>query len=151
MNKFRAGKIKQEHQIIPGVRPILEQIEQCTLVQAIFTGKINPLNSRPDLTFQYFTDSGLKLLAKNGSAIQEIFVTTADKEAVKGWLEEQGLIEKPEPPPKAVKPGAPGPYKTVTLPYDSPCSQCGNLMKEGSRVVQLGSKRYYYAHVRCVR
>lgn len=151
MKKYRAGKIKQEHQIIPGVRPLLEQIEQCADVKAILPGPIRPLRARMELTFQYFTETGLKLLAKNGSAIQEVFVTTADPEAVKRWLEDEGLIAAASAPAPARRPDAPAPLVTTNLPFDIACERCGRMMRAGARVAQMGRKNHYYVHVRCAR
>lgn len=153
MKKYRAGKLKQEHQIIPGIRPILEQMERCPDIRSILPGPISPLNARLEITFQYFTDTGLKLLAKNGSAIQEVYLTTSDREAVRTWLENEGITRKAAAAPPA---GAPAnqpsePLQTVRLPTDTLCNHCGNPMKAGTRVVRMGRKNHYYFHVRCAR
>lgn len=151
MKKYRSGKIKQEHQIIPGIRPILEQIEQCPDVKSILPGPIRPLRARLEVTFQYFTETGLKLLAKNGSAIQEVFLTTAEPEAVKRWLEEQAVIAAAAPAAPARRPDKSAPLATATLPSDMICERCGRMMRAGARVVRLGRKNHYYVHVRCAR
>lgn len=151
MKKYRAGKIKQEHHIIPGIRPILEQIERCPDVKSVLPGPIRPLRARLEMTFQYFTDTGLKLLAKNGSAIQEIFLTTADRDAVRQWLEDEAIIAKEAAPAPARRPNAPVPMTTVVLPSDIACERCGRMMRAGARVAKMGRKNHYYVHTRCAR
>ncbi|HYG59593.1 MAG TPA: DUF2103 domain-containing protein [Symbiobacteriaceae bacterium] len=153
--KYRAGKIKREHSVIEKVWPVLEQIAQCTLIDSIIPGPISPQNSKGfEVTFQRFTDTGLRLLAKNGSAVQEIYVVSAQKESTLAWLAEQHIVDwKPEPPPRP-KTAAPEPavrVKTVTLPSETFCATCGRLIAAGSRAVQLGRKHYHYVHVRCAK
>jgi hypothetical protein len=157
VKKYRVGKIKREHTVIEKVWPALERMAECDLVDSIIPGPISPLNARGfEITFQRFTETGLRLLAKNGSAVQEVYVVTAQKEATAAALAAMGLLDwQPEPPPRpkgASQAGtAPAPKKTVTLPSDMTCQVCAKPMLAGSRAVQLGRKNYYYVHVRCAK
>lgn len=154
MKKYRAGKIKREHHVIEGLWPALEQIAASDLVTSIIPGPISPLNTRGfEITFQRFTETGLRLLAKNGAAVQEVYVVAPDKEAALQWLADAHIVDwkpKPEPSPARTA-GAQAPLKTVTLPSDMTCSICGRPMLAGSRAVQLGRRQYQYAHTRCAR
>lgn len=154
--KYRAGKIKREHSVIEKLWPALEAMAESDLVTSIIPGPISPLNSRGfEITFQRFTDTGLRLLAKNGSALQEVYLVASDKESALAWLAQRNLVSyTPEPAPRqSGQPAAPKPdaLKTVTLPSDMACETCGRLMKAGTRAVQLGRKNYYYVHVRCAK
>jgi hypothetical protein len=151
MKKYRDGKIKQEHQIIPGLRPLLEQVERCPAVRSIIPGPIRPLNAKPSLTFQYFTETGLKLLARNGSAIQEVFLTAHEREAALAWLEQEGLVERQVPEPGPAPANGSAPLVTERLPYEAACHACGKPMRAGSRVVRRGRKNSYFVHVRCAK
>lgn len=156
MKKYRAGKIKREHSVIEKVWPVLEQIAACDLVTSVIPGPISPHNAKAfEVTFQRFTETGLRLLAKNGSAVQEVYVVAPAKEETLAWLAREGIVDwKPEPPPKASKAGdnkAPEPKKTVTLPSDMACETCGKVIMAGTRAVQMGRRNYYYVHVRCAK
>ncbi|MEW8979053.1 MAG: DUF2103 domain-containing protein [Symbiobacterium sp.] len=153
MKKYRAGKIKREHSVIEQLWPVLEQIAECDLVTSIIPGPIRPLNTHGfEVTFQRFTETGLRLLAKNGSAVQEVYLVAPDKQAALEWLAAEGIVDwKPEHKEAPPRRGAPEPLKTVLLPSDMPCAICGRTMRAGTRAAQLGRKRYTYAHVRCAR
>jgi hypothetical protein len=155
VKKYRAGKIKREHTVIEKVWPVLERIADCDLIASVIPGPISPLNSKGfEVTFQRFTDTGLRLLAKNGSAVQEVWVVASEKEAALQYLAHVGIVDwKPEPPPKPrVEVGkAPEPKKTVTLPSDMACAVCGRVMAAGARAVQMGQRKYTYVHVRCAK
>lgn len=135
--------------------PALERMASSDLVTSIIPGPISPLNSRGfEVTFQRFTDTGLRLLGKNGSAIQEIYLVAPDKEATLHWLTAEKIVDwKPELPPKpsATRSKGAEPLKTVVLPSDMDCEVCHRPMLAGSRAVQMGRKNYYYVHTRCAR
>lgn len=156
MKKYRAGKIKREHSVIERVWPVLERMAECDLIASIIPGPISPLNAKGfEVTFQRFTDTGLRLLAKNGSAVQEVYVVADAREQALAWLAEAGIVDwQPEPPKSKTAAGGqkgPEPLKTITLPSDMPCEVCGRPMLAGSRAVQMGRKNYYYVHVRCAK
>lgn len=156
LKKYRAGKIKREHSVIEQLWPALERIAASDLVTSIIPGPISPLNARGfEITFQRFTDTGLRLLAKNGSAIQEVYVVAPEKEATLRWLAAEKIVNWQ--PPREARPaainrsGSPEPLKTVTLPSDMECEVCKRLILAGSRAVRMGRKQYYYVHTRCAR
>lgn len=155
MKKYRAGKIKREHTVIEGVWPILEELAALEQVTSIIPGPISRLNSRGlSLTFQRFTETGLRLLAKNGAAVQEVWVVAPQKEAVLAELQRIGLIEAPPPPVperSAAPMGGGEPIKTVTLPSDMVCAACGRTMTAGSRAARIGVRNFKYMHTRCAK
>jgi len=155
VKKYRAGKIKREHSVIEELWPALERIAASDLVTSIIPGPISPLNSRGfDITFQRYTDTGLRLLAKNGSAIQEVYVVAPDKEAALRWLAAERIVDwKPEPTPRPTiaATGAAEPRKTVVIPSDMACEICKRPILAGSRAVRLGRRNFTYAHTRCAQ
>ncbi|MFO7273714.1 MAG: DUF2103 domain-containing protein [Bacillota bacterium] len=153
MKKYRAGKIKREHSVIDHLWPVLERIAACEHVTSIIPGPIRPLGSQGfEVTFQRFTETGLRLLAKNGAAVQEVYIVAPDKQAALDWLAAEGIVEwKPKREGAASKKDAPEPLSTVTLPADMTCAVCGRPLRAGTRAAVLGRKRHVYAHVRCAR
>lgn len=155
MNKFRQGKIKREHSIIEGLLPLLERMALCDAIASITPGPIAPQNSKaPGLTFQYFTDKGLRLLGKSGSAVQEVWVVAPDKEQAFAWLVAEGLVEPPLAPESPARPKpepTSSPLQYCILPFTTPCAVCGKTMQEGSRVTWEGKWRVTYKHVRCAK
>lgn len=140
VNKFRAGKIKREHSIVGSIVPLLERLEQCPEVQTIIPAEIahNPSPSQPTLTFQRFTDQGLRLLGKGEGAVQEVYVVTADREAVLEFMRETGWL------PRERKAKARPNVRTVEtsrLEADETCAVCGHIMRAGTTVAVLGSGR----------
>lgn len=83
-NKYRSNKIKKEHTIIEDILPLLESISVFPEIKSIIPGRINQRSSsgglKAYLQIKYNTNSGLKLLAKNSSSVQEVFVVTKDTE-----------------------------------------------------------------------
>jgi hypothetical protein len=155
MKKYRVGKIKREHTVIEGVWSLLEGLAAYPRATSIIPGPISPLSTRGlTLTFQRFTETGLRLLAKNGSAVQEVWVVAPEKESLLAELHADGLVEAP---PSAIpeRPTAPmsggEPVKTVTLPSEMNCAACGRPMAAGSRAAQIGVRKYQYMHTRCAK
>lgn len=150
MKKYRAGKIKREHSVIEGLWPVLEHMAECDRIASIIPGPITRLRSRGfEVTFQRFTETGLRLLAKNGSALQEVYAVAPDKEGALAWLADQKIVDwQPEPAP-VVRTAPEEPRKTVAVPADSVCAVCGKAVLAGSRAVRKGRGRYHYVHVRC--
>ena len=89
--KHRAGssKIKYQHDMIKGLRKLLEQIEPWGEIKSIIPGEIRPTKSviQLKLDVQYDTPSGVKCLARSGSAVQEVFIITSQPEQFKQLLE----------------------------------------------------------------
>ncbi len=155
MKKYRAGKIKREHSVIEKLWPALERMAECEHITSIIPGPISPLNAKGfEITFQRFTETGLRLLAKNGSAVQEIYAVAPDREAALRWLAQEALVDwRPEPAAPAPKRALPvsdsEPRQSVVIPSDMICERCGRPLLAGSRAVLVGRKRYVYLHTRC--
>lgn len=159
VGKFRTNKVKHEHTIIEGLRPVLDRMAACPAIQSIIPGPIGPHHSgRPlSLTIQYETETGLKLLARSGSAVQEVFLVAPDRAAVREWLMAHGLVEEragaePPPPPAPARKGPGAPGKQVTLLWEQVCGRCGRPLAPGSRAVREGRPpEVTFYHVRCFR
>ncbi|HHU92400.1 MAG TPA: metal-binding protein [Halanaerobiaceae bacterium] len=94
-NKYRDNKIKQEHTIIEDLLPLLEEIAEIPSVKSIIPGRINRRKGSgipPYLQLKYDTGSGIKLLAKNSSSVQEVFLVTDDVEKTIDYLKEKDFI-----------------------------------------------------------
>lgn len=74
--------------MIHGLRQLLEEIEPWDEIKSIIPGEINPTkSSRPlSLDVKYNTQTGLKCLARSGSAVQEVFIVTSNPESFKQRL-----------------------------------------------------------------
>ncbi len=95
-NKYRANKIKQEHTIIEDVRPLLENLAKLTVVKSIIPGRINRRSGsgmQPYLKLKYNTPSGIKILAKNSSSLQEVFVVTDNPEQAIEIMKEKKIVK----------------------------------------------------------
>jgi len=87
MPKYRKGKLKVEHHLIEGAEEFLKPLERLESVKGIIPGRIfrgQKGRGQKGLFLKYETPSGWKLLLKNGTTLQEIFVITDDKELFKG-------------------------------------------------------------------
>lgn len=113
-HRYRQNKIKREHTIIDGILPILEGIAVHPHVQGVTPGRIyrRSGNRKAAVTFQYKTEAGIKLLARSGTAVQEVFVVTDRPDEVLADLENRRLVA-----PADRRNYAPG------KPPDSPGSQ----------------------------
>lgn len=90
----RDGKLKILHTIIGDFGKVLRQAAEIEEIESILTGEISPSKSyRETLQFQYFTDNGLKLLAKTTTAVQEIFVVSAQPDLVLDELVKAGFVD----------------------------------------------------------
>ncbi len=91
----RDGKLKVLHTIIGDFGKTLRSIAELDEVDAILTGTISPSKSyKETLTFQYYTDNGLKLLAKTTTAVQEIFIVTASPELLLEEMIKSGFLDE---------------------------------------------------------
>jgi len=87
MPKYRRGKVKLEHHLIEGADKYIRKLERLRSVKTIIPGRIfrnQKGRGQKGLFLKYETPSGWKLLLKNGSTVQEIFVVTDDRELFKG-------------------------------------------------------------------
>ena len=87
--KLRAvqGKLKIEHSIIDGLRPVLARIlEQNPEIRSIIPGVIRPVRDakgQPVIRVTVPTTNGWKAIALSAGARQELFISTAlDKNEV---------------------------------------------------------------------
>jgi hypothetical protein len=79
--KLRAarGKLKIEHSIIDGLRPVLERLLNSPDIRSIIPGVIRPVRDakgRPSIHVTVPTTNGWKCIALSGGARQELFVST---------------------------------------------------------------------------
>lgn len=92
--RHRDGKLKVMHTIIGDFAKTLRQIAELETVESILTGTIAPSKGyREELTFQYFTDNGLKLLARTTTAVQEIFIVASQPDLLLDELIKSGFVE----------------------------------------------------------
>lgn len=96
--KLRAaqGKLKIEHSIIDGLRPVLERfLRDNTAVRSVIPGVIRPVRNAkgtPTIRLTVPTTNGWKAIALSAGARQELFISTElTKEEVEQAL--QNAIE----------------------------------------------------------
>ena len=81
--KLRAaqGKLKIEHSIIDGLRPILERLlREHVEIRSIIPGVIRPVRDtrgRPSIRVTVPTTNGWKAIALSAGARQELFISTS--------------------------------------------------------------------------
>ena len=87
--KFRQSKIKCEHGMIKGLKKLLTKLSRYEIVDAIIPGTISngKKAGKLRLTVQYYTDNGIKVLAK-GDGLQEVFFITNFPEQLITIIEE---------------------------------------------------------------
>jgi hypothetical protein len=87
--KYRKQKVKREHHLLPGLAPVLEEIASHPAVKSIIPARINSAvrGSGVQLQWKYKTPTGIKLLAKSGGGVQEIFIVTKEPEALQKLIE----------------------------------------------------------------
>jgi hypothetical protein len=76
------GKLKIEHSIIDGLRPVLERLlkDNPSSIRSIIPGVIRPVRDargEPTIRVTVATTNGWKAIALSAGARQEIFVSTA--------------------------------------------------------------------------
>jgi hypothetical protein len=90
VNRYRKGKVKREHGMIPGLRQILEELSRVPEVTSIIPGRIrrtrNSSGAGCSLRVQSETGTGLKCVGRVGSAVQEVFVVTNSPEVVRSAI-----------------------------------------------------------------
>ena len=89
-HRAKSTGIKCQHGMIEGLRRALEVVNSWPEVRSIIPGEIRPSKgpgSRLSLKVQYQTATGLKLLAKTGTAVQEVFLVTDEPAAVQARIE----------------------------------------------------------------
>jgi hypothetical protein len=91
--KLRAaqGKLKIEHSIIDGLRPVLERLLQNHAeIRSIIPGVIRPVRDakgQPSIRITVPTTNGWKAIALSAGARQELFISTAlDRADIEGLI-----------------------------------------------------------------
>lgn len=76
MHRHRNSKIKIEHTILPGIFDLLLKIVEKPYVKSIIPGRIKKakVSSPPTIDITVRTENGVKMIARSGKAVQEIFV-----------------------------------------------------------------------------
>lgn len=98
--KYRTNKIKREHTIIEDIQELLEDLALLSGVKSIIPGRIHRRRGsgmQPCLRIKYRTSSGYKILAKNSSSLQEIFLVTDVPEEVETTLRKKAYFEGSDP------------------------------------------------------
>jgi hypothetical protein len=88
-HRGKSSKLKYEHALIEGLRPLLEAIAPWEEIHSIIPGRIRPTKGSKRqirLEIKYCTVTGLKALAKTGTAVQEVFFVTAKPHAIRERL-----------------------------------------------------------------
>lgn len=106
-HRYRQHKVKREHTIIEGLLPLLQSIGELAGVQSVTPGRINQRSRTGEagLFFQYKTETGLKLIGRSKTAVQEVFVVTDDPDGVIASLIDKGLIKRGKGKPGRAKAG----------------------------------------------
>jgi hypothetical protein len=84
------GKLKIQHGIIDGLRPILEEMCAWPEVQSITPGYITGASARRGGVRLHATRqnlTGIRAVARSGGAVQEVFLVTTDPVAVAGRID----------------------------------------------------------------
>jgi hypothetical protein len=75
------GKLKVEHSIIDGIRPVLERLlDKNPDIRSVIPGVIRPVRDargEPAIRVTVPTTNGWKAIALSGGARQELFISTA--------------------------------------------------------------------------
>ena len=74
------GKLKIEHSIIDGLRPVLERLlRDCSEIRSVIPGVIRPVRDAkgvPSIHITVATTNGWKAIALSSGARQELFIST---------------------------------------------------------------------------
>lgn len=85
--RYRDGILKVEHGILPGLRDVLEELAKNDDVQSIVPGRIYVTRGRSDGSLRVrastTTTTGVKLIARRGSSVQEVFVICGNPAGVR--------------------------------------------------------------------
>ncbi len=90
--RYREGKLKLEHHLLEGLEEYISPLMEWEEVSSIIPGRIfrqNRGRGSKGLFLKYRTLSGYKLLYKNGTSLQEVFVVCSDYEAFENRFKEE--------------------------------------------------------------
>ncbi len=89
--RYRDGILKVEHGILPGLREVLEDLAHDETVHSIVPGRIYVTRGRPGGSLRVkvstLTATGVKLIARRGSSVQEVFVVCDEPDKVRKDLD----------------------------------------------------------------
>ncbi len=88
----RVGKVKVQHHILEGLERYLKEIESWDVVETIIPGRIvrqNRGKGTNGIFLKYPTLTGYKVLYKNGTSVQEVFVVCSDKKTFEKLFREK--------------------------------------------------------------
>ena len=94
--KYRDQKIKKEHTIIEEIQPFLEEIASIPEVKSIIPGRINRRSGsgmEAYLQLKYNTASGLKMIGKTSSSLQEVFVVADQTQVVIKKIKQRNFVK----------------------------------------------------------
>lgn len=78
--RYREGILKVEHGILPGLKDVLLELTALEGVSSIVPGRIYATHARPGgslfVRVTSRTATGVKLIARRGSSVQEVFVVS---------------------------------------------------------------------------
>ncbi|MCY0879177.1 MAG: DUF2103 domain-containing protein [Firmicutes bacterium] len=98
MARYRQQKVKRQHHVLAELEPGLKMLSAIPTVDGVIPGIIKPkVGGSVGFTFQYFTQSGFKLIGRSGGACQELFVITRDAPAVIQLLYQEGILSSLPP------------------------------------------------------
>ncbi|MCX8096258.1 MAG: DUF2103 domain-containing protein [Spirochaetes bacterium] len=97
MSRYRKKGVKRQHTVLKDFVKFLESFTSDGLAQSIIPGRISTKGSKSSsgeniVELQYETKTGLKLLLKKGTTVQEVFVVTSDKDKIKDLFKEGRII-----------------------------------------------------------
>ncbi|HUZ02955.1 MAG TPA: DUF2103 domain-containing protein [Thermomicrobiaceae bacterium] len=88
--RYREGILKVEHGILPGLKEVLLELSALDGVSSIVPGRIYATHARPGgsllVRVTALTATGVKLIARRGSSVQEVFVVSDQAGEVEGAL-----------------------------------------------------------------
>jgi hypothetical protein len=89
--RHREGVLKIEHGILPGLKEILLELSDVEEVSSIVPGRIYTTRGRPGGALRVRvstpTATGVKLIARRGSSVQEVFVVCTSSTVIKHILQ----------------------------------------------------------------
>lgn len=84
--RYRKGILKKEHGILPGLESLLQQLSEDSDVRSIVPGRIYASRGRSGgklhVRASTPTATGLKLIARRGSSVQEVFVVCSQPDRI---------------------------------------------------------------------
>ncbi|MEF2175202.1 MAG: DUF2103 domain-containing protein [Candidatus Absconditabacteria bacterium] len=94
--KYQTGKLKTEHSLMKEFVLFLRLVEANKLVKRIIPGRISRQQKgtgKLNITFSYFTESGLKYMMKKGGTAQEVFIICNEENKQILFLEVEDILK----------------------------------------------------------